>query len=225
MTAGHTVAIWLYGSRARGDADELSDTDLVVVSDSATVEPRTRVLTRTTPFISRYSWDEIERMASYGSLFLRHLALEGKPLHESAASEGRLAALLAGMGPYQLAARDAAAFRTVVRDVRESLDSGEASLVFELSTLATVFRHASVLGCYLANHPCFARTQPVMRLVGLWNLPSEWAADFPSLYDYRMYAESRTQRVDRPRPDLAYRWCERSESLVEEVSRRIDVRP
>jgi hypothetical protein len=224
LTAETALAIWLYGSRARGDADEFSDTDLIAVSDSATVEPQMLVPAISNPSVSQYTWDEVTRMASYGSLFLRHLELEGQPVYESDAANGRLETILRKMGPYELAGRDVAAFRTVLRDVRESLDSGEASLVFELSTLATVFRHASVLGCYLASRPCFARTQPVVRLVALWNLPSRWADDFQSLYAYRMHLESRMQRVDRPRPDVAYRWCERSFALVDELSRRTDVR-
>ena len=224
MTRDGAVAVWLYGSRARGDSDELSDTDLLVVSDDPSDERPTLAPITTNASVSSYSWGEITGMASYGSLFLYHVGTEGKPVYESSAAAGRLEALLGTIGPYRGAARDVTAFRTVLNDVRDSLDSGEAALVFELSVLATVFRHASVLGCYIAHSPCFARTQSVARLISMWNLPKEWATEFASVYQYRMYAARRVRRVDPPSSDLAYRWWGRADLVVDEISRRIDGR-
>ena len=103
--------------------------------------------------ISRYSWDEIRGMARYGSLFLHHIRLEGRPLYEAESCRGRLHATVAELGEYTLARRDIRGFKVVLADIAESLESG-GSRVFELSVLATVIRHASILGCWLIGALC-----------------------------------------------------------------------
>ena len=60
------------------------------------------------------------------------------------------------LGEYRLASRDLAGFRTVLQDVGTSIAGGHASLVFESSTLGTVFRHACILGCALDGGYCFS---------------------------------------------------------------------
>src|SRR5438552_4163356 len=93
--------LWLYGSYARRDSDSWSDVDLLLVSNSELVEEglgveetlrradlnlaeipelNTWVTEPSKLSISRYTWNEIEEMASYGSLFLHHLRLEGESL-------------------------------------------------------------------------------------------------------------------------------------------------
>jgi hypothetical protein len=172
--------------------------------------------------VSCYSWSEIEQMAQYGSLFLRHIALEGCTIFESPTGRGRLKNILSSLGPYRLAPRDIQGFSTVLGDVRESLDTRDASLLFELSTLGTVFRHASILGCSLAGRPCFSRFEPVARLVAQWELDQTWADDFPFLYVFRMYAAKRIAQVPAPSIDLAYTWCRRTHALLVELERHLN---
>ena len=74
MIEASSYSVWLYGSRSRGDFDDHSDVDVLVVTD-----PGNREMTfdlsmySRTPTVSHYLWNEIERMAEYGSLFLRHV--------------------------------------------------------------------------------------------------------------------------------------------------------
>ena len=89
-------AIWLYGSHSRGVVDEFSDIDVLFVSES---ELDDKVVydvfeSPTGISISRYSWEEMERMAEYGSLFLRHVALEGRVVFETAQARAALAPYL-----------------------------------------------------------------------------------------------------------------------------------
>ena len=68
------VELWLYGSRARGDADTLSDTDILAIASwRANVEGTVKRLNLRRVNVSSYTWDEIEAMRDYGSLFLHHL--------------------------------------------------------------------------------------------------------------------------------------------------------
>ena len=102
-------AIWIYGSSARGDTDEHSDLDILVVG-AATPAALAKVSGLTNsdriPAISNYTWAEVREMAGYGSLFLQHLRLEGQPLIEDVICNGRLGRVLREMGPYTRAARD-----------------------------------------------------------------------------------------------------------------------
>jgi hypothetical protein len=90
------VEIWIYGSRARGDADELSDTDVLVVADpDAQVGSVVAALTYPRITVSRYSWSEMESMWAYGSLYLHHLRLEGRRLWSAPGNPERLTKLIA----------------------------------------------------------------------------------------------------------------------------------
>ena len=223
LVAESEGAVWLYGSHSRGDCDELSDLDVLHVSDYVLPQNgyRQRTGTGRKATVSWYAWTEMERMASYGSLFLHHLRLEGTIVAESASCRGRLTKVLETMGPYQLAPRDLIGFRRVLDDVIESLDDGQASLFYELSTLGTVFRHASILACALEGSYCFSRTGPVERVALTGGLPQRWVKEFVSLYNYRLFVDGRIQECPEPSVELARAWCSRTQGLLEELGRRI----
>ena len=221
---GNGYAVWLYGSHSRGTADEFSDLDVLFVSEAElmnvkALEPFGSAATFS---ISWYSWPEIEEMASYGSLFLRHVELEGRVILESAPARGRLMNILSTLGPYRMAQRDIRGFRTVLQDVIDSVADGQASLTFEVATLGTVFRHASILGCALDGTPCFSRTEPVEKVVSAWRLPKRWATEFPRLYGYRLYAEGRSPRRLEPNLGFVWTWCRRTHMLLDALEEQVD---
>lgn len=152
--------VWMYGSRARGDADSLSDTDLLVVGD-----PEFDATSLVPAWVgkdvnlSRYSWSEIEAMRSYGSLFLHHLAAEGQCLAAVPAWSAHLSALLKDMPPFMRAQDDIRGFRAAVTESYESLRGGGWP-DFECEVVATVARHAAILGSYCIGEPSFGREEP-----------------------------------------------------------------
>jgi hypothetical protein len=159
-------------------------------------------------------------MVESGSLFLRHLQMEGRILKESAVVKGRLLAALSRLGGYRFASRDVRGFRDVLKDIGKSLSSG-GPLVFELATLGTVVRHASILGCAIAGQPCFSRVEPVSRISKLWGLAPRLDGDFEFLYRYRLYADGRISAAPHASVGFASHWCRRAEALVDELQRRI----
>lgn len=215
MSPSKAHAIWLYGSHARGDADELSDVDVLVVSESSDEPVSIDCIDLPSRQISvtRYTWTEIDGMVDAGSLFLRHLQMEGQPASETLRAKGRLDSSLARLGPYRMARRDVRGFEEVLTDVRMSLDSG-GTLTFELATLGTVIRHACILDCALAGQPCFSRLEPVRRACENRSPMYRWAADFEVLYSYRMYAEGRLAEPPAATEALAATWCGRAGELV-----------
>ena len=168
-------AYWLYGSHSRGDADAYSDVDILLVSDGRSLS-RNVVLPNGLgegKKVSRYSWMEIVGMAKYGSLFLHHVRLEGKPLYEEDECRGTLCGILESMPKYQKGARDVKGFKTVLDDVRVALQS-QCDEPFELSVLATVIRHASILLCWIHGMPQFGRTRPVRLAGSIIGVETDW---------------------------------------------------
>lgn len=217
------IAVWLYGSRARGDYDSISDTDVLVVCEPLVTDETICALTTTLQdscSISRYSWEEIKSMSRFGSLFLHHIRGEGRPLFESASAQGRLAQLLSNMHDYELAERDLKGFRTALMDVSESMtDPGSVS--YELSVVGTVIRHASILGCWLAGNPKFSRTEPVRLFVGEAGLPEEYAMEFPSLYQFRLYTYFRAERPTVPSVEYLRLWLNRAWIILSKLEERV----
>lgn len=211
------AAVWMYGSSARGDQDDSSDLDVLIVGRPSSVAPNVAELARRSPraSISTYSWAEIERMCEYGSLFLQHLRLEARPLFEDEMCVGNLRKELDRLGPYTRAQRDVSAFKAVLGDVRDSLPI--ADLVgFELSVLATVTRHAAILGCWLLGEPCFSRTEPVRRFARACQLGWDDLGTFPDLYAYRLYYDGRSEKADLV-DVCAQTWVRHATELVSAV--------
>lgn len=208
-------AVWLYGSVARGDGDSVSDYDVLVVGPEVG-EPSAVVTVAGLNYddisVSRYSWDEILGMSMYGSLFLHHVRLEGRPLYETEACRGRLRTMLGKLGEYTLARRDVRGFKTVLGDVAESLEHGDTE-VFELSVLGTVIRHASILGCWLLRKPMFGRLAPVQSFAAAAGLAISME-EFERLYQYRLYCDGRLER-SMLRPVDAETWLQRAHRVIE----------
>jgi len=150
--------VWLYGSRARGNADQASDTDLLVVgSEEGVVADAVEGLDYPRIKVSFYSWAEIERMRAYGSLYLHHIAEEGIPLRP--AGEERLGQLLGDLPRFSRAREDLYGFRAAYSEGMNSLEDGGWP-DFECEVIATVARHAAILGAYCVENPAFGREQP-----------------------------------------------------------------
>lgn len=181
-------AAWLYGSWARCDQDSSSDIDILAVGPIPDRGVENLALPRGVHrSVSRYSWDEIERMASYGSMFLHHLRLEGRPLLESRQAIGKLGRILSRIGLYTRAPKDIASFRAAVDDVKSSIAQG-GSPVFEMSVLATLCRHACILACYVRGTPRFGRLSPIQTVLPELGFRQETVDLFGRLYGFRLHA-------------------------------------
>lgn len=207
--------IWIYGSRARGDADRHSDTDVLVVADTdSMVDAVHDRLACTYPRVhpSYYSWLEVERMAAYGSLFLHHIAIEGIRLQAGAQDPDRLPRLLANLPRFSRADEDLAAFRQAIKESRVSmLDGGWAD--FENEVIATVVRHAAILGAHLAGTTAFGREQPFFvcgRVLG-------WSPTDTALLARHATAWRKHLRGRHEQPLMKARWLDAVDRFIDDL--------
>ncbi len=216
------IAIWLYGSFARGEQDEHSDCDILTIGSERDTFLVGRMLSERSRHkvrfsVSRYDWQQIEAMAAYGSLFLHHVSFEGRMVWEDRSVNGRLSGVLNALPTYKRIDRDLTVYRRAVSDVRQSLcDFG--SVPFELSVLATTLRHAAVLGCYIVQRPNFGRWSAIGAYAAHAGLGNWTAVKIHDLLDYKLWSEGR-----RPAPEhvalegAALDICDEVETLIGSV--------
>jgi Nucleotidyltransferase domain len=209
---------WLFGSNARGDADEVSDVDILVagMSDPAAFQslgfPEDRLS------IVRYEWRELQQMAAYGSLFLHHVALEGRQLQPNGHS--MLANLLVRLPAYKRADQELNSFETVLTDVAGSL-GGDHSPPFELAVIATTMRHACILGCYGIGQPTFGRSAAFKLFLS--HVDRDSLID-PAirLYKFRLYEDGRCEMPFRPTTSDVEWWLETTRAVISQVRVALD---
>ena len=186
-------AVWVYGSVARGDADELSDTDVLLISD-ASDHPVPAVQAVPEASVSHYTWGQITSLAEVGSLFLHHLRLEGRVVGGTAAGRVRSVELVSSIGPYRLYRRDIAGFRQVLHDIACAQTSGSTP-EYELAVLGTLARHSSIVAAYLLGEPCFSRYGAFDVVCERFGFPPSAPARLRRLYQFRMALEARSDAV------------------------------
>lgn len=184
----------LYGSQARGEADSLSDTDLLLVSDTADAD---------------YSWSELARLRDYGSLFMWHLHLEAQVIESDGAGRSRWEGLSSAIPNYQRVTQDLDAFATVLNDVATALRLGDTSVQFEGDVLARTIRHAAILACYSDGEPNFSRYGAVDQTLAMHGVSEVPGLPFERLYDCVLQPQTVTLGVN----DLL-EWVEYGSELV-----------
>lgn len=220
-TLNTPFAVWLYGSEARGDASSSSDVDILKVGDgSIPITFHASYAGRKLNF-SHYGWDEIGRMAEYGSLFLYHLKAEATVVYESPDAVGRLKTILSSLPHYQRARRDVKAFRQSLLDISAELPN-PANLEFELATMAALIRRIGILGSYLLGRPRFDRIGPVKQVIEAWNLPRTLWAEFGDLYKHRLVADGVEHHPNPSSSDVLSLWVDRTQSMLEKLEIQID---
>lgn len=97
MKNRYTWAEATFGSANRGDADSLSDRDILIVSDDIEVLTlRSNTLQAEGWSVATYTWRKLEAICLEGALFVQHLKLEST-IHRD--DDGRLAGILASFRP------------------------------------------------------------------------------------------------------------------------------
>jgi predicted nucleotidyltransferase len=160
--ASDLIGVILYGSRARGDADAISDTDVCIVTAETPLpliyQPSDDLLRRLIPEqanLSKYTTTEFQKLVRNGSLFVWHLKLEGRI---SWSKDGWIESALEDVKPYMRASRDICGYQLLLKDIEESFSSSVVINIFDLAMLFTVARNTCMVLTFLGGQPAFGRT-------------------------------------------------------------------
>ena len=136
----------LFGSAARGDVDNLSDIDILIVDDDPQrLRIRKKWLTTSGLSVSDYSWRRLVRLFEQRTLFSVHLKLESKLLHDQLGRYRDLLSLAQPATSYTKALNDSLLLFSGIESVPDS-DTGR---LWALDHLAVAFRNSAIL--LLAN--------------------------------------------------------------------------
>lgn len=156
--------ISLFGSSVRGDTDQNSDVDvLIVVRDGTGKTPEEGILQFLgsiligQPSISWYGEKKVAEMFTSGDLFAWHLYLESRPL----GAFPDVASMFGRPSDYSTACHDIFELRSILLGVGKEATSSPHNAVFELGVLYVCARNIAMSATWhLAPTPDFGRYSP-----------------------------------------------------------------
>ncbi len=132
----------LFGSAARGDADGLSDRDVLIVDDDVKVlAARSAELASQGASVASYTFAKLMALAAHGALFVQHLKLEAKITRDRGFRLTRLLADFSPRADYSADIADNAALSALAATV----PTGARGMLFAADILYVGVRNHGVL--------------------------------------------------------------------------------
>lgn len=175
MTGGGLIAVHVFGSVGRGDQDNLSDLDLLVIvrngsgkiPESAITPLVPKALQHLKPSISWYGAERLREMFRNGELFAWHLYRETFPLQDAQGFLGQLGCPSA----YRDANADARSFQVVLEGIPSQIAQNEHNSIYEAGLIYVCLRNIAMAASWsLCEFPNFGRYSP-FRLSAVGDCP------------------------------------------------------
>lgn len=198
MTSSLTAA-YIFGSVARGQADNLSDLDILAVVKTGGGKVDDDVVTNLVPVemrelklsISWYGEDRIRQMFENGELFAWHLSVETKALYDPE----RFLPSLGSPSEYYDSASDVESFIKVFNGIEHQVQSSPHNAAFETGLVYVCVRNIAMAASSALNAgPDFSRYSP-FALEGVRHCPIT-----RSEFEIAMAARMASQRGYEPPP-------------------------
>ena len=222
---GNIREIYLFGSVARGDQDEQSDVDILIVIDNCSEDDYIKykkeyasILQIPVSWISLYREKKILKMHEKGSYFLWNLKQEGKVLYSR---ENELDKLFATLPRYRGMKEDIKEYRQILDDVNEELHNVYLCIEYELSVLASLVRNTCIMLSYLNNRFDFSRNQVVKYCIDTYKIDVS-LEEYRALYKYRSYETGKIQRVEKGKIEDINKWVKVENQLLDISEKEVD---
>ncbi|WPO84025.1 nucleotidyltransferase domain-containing protein [Chryseobacterium sp. JJR-5R] len=144
------TCIYIFGSLVRGEVDQYSDTDLLLISDNKLFKDVD------SDKFSLYTPDRIKELYNEGNPFAWHLYFESKLVYSS--SEYDFLSQIGKPSEYKNCKNDLLKFKNLFDESIISIKENNYSLVFDLAMIFLAIRNFATcytLGCY--QRPIFSR--------------------------------------------------------------------
>lgn len=214
--------IYLFGSVARGEQDEYSDIDILIVIDDCSEEEYIALkdkfaylLNIPVSWLSVYRITKIMKMYTSGSYFLWHIKKEGKVLYSR---NGELAGLLLTLPRYAGIESDLKEYDEILSDVRRELNNEYISVNYELAVLASLVRNTCIAISYLNGKLDFGRSSVVLYCFSEYTI-SVSLEEYEALYQYRLYHTGKISSVPEGEIECLKRWIQIESDLLEIAKR------
>lgn len=217
--------IYLFGSVARGDQDEQSDVDILIVIDNCSEDDYIRykknyasILQIPISWISLYREKKILKMHERGSYFLWHLKQEGKMLYSK---ENELKKLFTTLPRYRGMKKDIEEYQQILDDVKEESYNEYLCIEYELSVLASLVRNTCIMLSYLNNRFDFSRNLVVEYCIDKYKIDIS-LEEYKVLYQYRSYETGKISEVAKGKIDDINKWAKVEQQLLDIAEKEVD---
>ncbi|MDN7892970.1 nucleotidyltransferase domain-containing protein [Burkholderia cepacia] len=221
---GVVIDVRLFGSAARGDSDERSDIDVLVVTEAG--KPDIEVLKaslfdriKANVDVSVYSINRLRMMFSEGHMFSWHLYQESRRLEYRDTVD--LLALLGKPNPYRSAHKDVSELLDLLETIKDEVKN-TSSLTFEAGLLYVCARNIALSASwYTEDGIKFGRNSPFELTLGKLAFPLS-RADYDILVACR-HASTRGEPTEAPprdwlaeRAEICHQWACQVHELIPE---------
>ena len=210
--------VYLFGSFARGDYDQNSDVDILIVIDDCSETEYVKlkdcfasVLNIPISWISVYRISKILKMYDNGSYFLWHIKKEGKIIFSR---ENQLEHLLCTLPQYKNVFRDLNEYNEILQDVIIETENKNICIEYELSIIASLVRNTCIAIAYMNGNMDFGRNSVVMYCFSKYGINIE-LQEYEELYKYRLYQTGKIAKVPKGNMNLLNKWIETENVLLE----------
>ena len=217
--------IYLFGSVARGEQDEQSDVDILIVIDNCSEEDYIKykknyasILQIPVSWISLYRIKKILKMYEKGSYFLWHLKKEGKMLYTK---ENELAKLFVTLPRYRAMRNDIKEYQQILDDVKEERYNKYLCVEYELSVLASLVRNTCIMLSYLNDRFDFSRNLVVEYCIDKYKIDIS-LKEYKILYQYRSYETGKIKEVTQGKIDDLNKWIKVEKQLLDIAEKEVD---
>lgn len=209
--------IYLFGSVARGDEDEYSDIDILIVIDDCTEDEYidwknifSNYLDIPVSWISLYRHSKILRMYEFGSYFLWHIKKEGKIIYSRS---NEMPSLLLTLPRYNNTENDLEEYSEILSDIKCELNDEYICVEYELAVLASLVRNTCIAISYLDERLDFGRNSAVMYCFSKYKINIS-LKEYKELYQYRLYHTNKIECVPKGKVEQLKKWIEIENDLL-----------
>ena len=212
-------AIFIYGSFARGDNDENSDMDILVIaeSDNNKIENIirdiiTRFLDKANLDISVYSGNRFETLLEYGSLFLHHIRQEGILVYGKGKYSNK-EYLFGKLTSFKGISEDLLLYSRMHEKIEKSISENGINY-YDLNILCILARNTMIVTCYHLGIPKFGKWDVYEICASEESFEGLSRQTYADLLQFRSYYNRMKPLKKLPKDEVCKNYCQEVDKLI-----------